>query len=154
MVKEESTKTIDSSDDNSLVTDNVTTSSVDSGNADNSNGNSGNISGGDSKDTATELGEGETTFAFEVIFKGGKTEYYNIKTNETTVLAALLAVNLVECVPSDYGPMVKKISGVRADYDKDNAYWSFYIDGEYANTAADATDIDSDKVYSFKYEKA
>ena len=41
-----------------------------------------------------------------------------------------------------------------ADYDKDGVYWAFYIDGEYAMTGVDATNITDGAQYAFQMEKA
>lgn len=41
-----------------------------------------------------------------------------------------------------------------ADYDKDGVYWAFYIDGEYAMTGVDATNITDGARYAFRMEKA
>ncbi|MDR0984241.1 MAG: DUF4430 domain-containing protein [Ruminococcus sp.] len=107
-----------------------------------------------STQSATEIGEGAKSFSFEVVGKDGTSEFYNVKTNETTVGAALLAVNLIAGDKSEYGLMVKTVNGVEADYDKDGAYWAFYINGEYATVGVDSAKVEDGKTYSFKYEKA
>ena len=39
-----------------------------------------------------------------------------------------------------------------AGYDKDGKYWAFYVDGEYAATGVDSTDITAGATYTFKAE--
>ena len=102
---------------------------------------------------ATDIGEGNTEFAFEVVLEDGTTTLYNVHTDEKTVGAALLGVNLIAGDDSEYGLYVKTVDGVTADYDKDGTYWDFYIDGEYASTGVDSTDVVPGSTYSFKVEK-
>ena len=47
----------------------------------------------------------------------------------------------------------KTVNGITADYDVDQTYWAFYVDGEYAMTGVDATDIVEGSQYMFKVEK-
>ena len=39
-------------------------------------------------------------------------------------------------------------------YDKDGVYWAFYVDGEYASTGVDATEVTAGAAYALKLEKA
>ena len=103
---------------------------------------------------APVLGEGETEFAFSIIDLDGKETAYVIRTNETTVGAALLALGLIQGEDGAYGLYVTAVGGVALDYDKDGAYWAFYIDGEYAMSGVDVTDIVAGTSYAFKAEKA
>ncbi len=100
----------------------------------------------------TTIGEGETEFVFEVVLDDGSTTLFNVKTDETTVGAALLDLGLIAGDESEYGLYVKTVNGVTADYDTDGKYWAFYIDGEYASTGVDSTDIVPGSTYSFKIE--
>ena len=99
-----------------------------------------------------EIGEGETAFTFEVVLDDGTTTCYNVHTDETTVGAALLGVSLIEGEDSEYGLYVKTVDGVTKDYDADGQYWAFYVDGEYASTGVDSTDIVPGSTYTFKVE--
>ena len=66
---------------------------------------------------------------------------------------ALLELGLIEGEEGAYGLYVKKVNGITADYDTDQTYWAFYINGEMAMTGVDATDIEAGSVYSFKVSK-
>jgi len=118
----------------------------------------------DSKEDTTEetkidaskdnvLGKGDTEFTFKVVDKDGNESVFEIHTDEKTVGDALIKLDLLEGEEGDYGLYVKKVNGITADYDKDKTYWAFYIDGEYAMTGVDATDIEEGKTYTFKVEK-
>lgn len=55
---------------------------------------------------------------------------------------------------AEIGEGSKTVNGMTADYDKDGVYWAFYIDGEYAMTGVDATNITDGAQYAFQMEKA
>lgn len=55
---------------------------------------------------------------------------------------------------AEIGEGSKTVNGMTADYDKDGVYWAFYIDGEYAMTGVDATNITDGAQYAFRMEKA
>lgn len=99
------------------------------------------------------LGKGDTEFTFKVVDKDGNESVFEIHTDEKTVGDALIKLDLLEGEEGYYGLYVKKVNGITADYDKDKTYWAFYIDGEYAMTGVDATDIEEGKTYTFKVEK-
>lgn len=83
-------------------------------------------------------GEGATSFTFVVTDKDKDTVTVTVNTDEQTVGAALVALNLVSGSTSEYGLMVDTVNGITLDYNKDGMYWSFYINGEYAMTGVDA----------------
>lgn len=100
-----------------------------------------------------EKGTGATTFTFVVTLADGATTTYTIHTDKKTVGEALLELELIAGEESTYGLYVKTVQGVTADYDVDKTYWAFYIDGEYAMTGVDQTDIKAGTTYTFKIEK-
>lgn len=100
------------------------------------------------------VGEGETVFPFEVTMPDGIKTTYEIHTDKTTVGEALLELGLIAGEDSEYGLYVKTVDGVTLDYDKDGKYWAFYVDGEYAMSGVDVTEITAGAVYGFKAEKA
>lgn len=101
----------------------------------------------------TVLGEGATTFTFIVVDKDGKETPFEIHTDKTIVGEALLDLELIEGDMGDFGLYVKTVNGITADYDTDGTYWAFYVNGEYAMTGVDMTDIVDGDTYSFKVEK-
>lgn len=102
-------------------------------------------------DAATE--EGTLSFTLEVVDGDGNTTNFTINTTKATVGEALLDEGLIEGEESEYGLYVKTVNGITADYDVDQTYWAFYIDGEYASTGVDQTDVVDGSTYSFKVEK-
>ena len=101
---------------------------------------------------AKKLGEGKTTFNFTVVDLEGKETAFEISTDKTTVGAALLDVELIAGEDSAYGLYVKTVNGLTLDYDTDGKYWAFYVNGQYAMSGIDTTDIVAGNVYSFKAE--
>lgn len=101
----------------------------------------------------TVVGEGAVSFTFIVRDAEGTETVFTVKTDSQTVGAALLENDLIAGVESEYGLYVKEVMGIVADYDVDQSYWAFYINGEYAMTGVDSTDIEAGAVYTFAVEK-
>lgn len=102
---------------------------------------------------ATVVGEGSTVFVFAVVDMEGNETVFEVHTDKETVGEALLDCDLIAGEDSDYGLYVKTVNGVTADYDKDGTYWAFYVNGEYASTGVDSTQVEDGAAYMFKIEK-
>lgn len=100
----------------------------------------------------TELGQGSKTVVVEVKAEDQSVQF-TIHTDETTVGAAMLANELIAGDEGEYGLYVKVVNGITADYDVDQSYWAFYIDGEYAMSGIDCTDITEGSVYRLEYTR-
>ena len=107
----------------------------------------------DAQTDATVLGEGQTVFTFNVTDADGNETNFEIHTDKETVGDALLELDLIAGEDSEYGLYVKTVNGITADYDKDQTYWAFYVNGEYAQTGVDSTNVTAGDTYSFKVEK-
>ena len=91
-------------------------------------------------------------FTFIVVDKDGAETSFTISTDKKTVGDALLAEGLIEGEEGAYGLYVKKVNGIVADYNIDQTYWAFYINGEYAMTGVDQTDVEDGATYALKAE--
>lgn len=100
------------------------------------------------------LGQGHTMFEFSVVDKKGNETFFEIHTDKTIVGEALQELDLIQGEDGQYGLYVKTVSGITADYDKDGMYWAFYVNGEYALSGVDTTEIKEGERYSFKIEKS
>lgn len=101
----------------------------------------------------SDLGEGNTEFTLTVTDKDGAESSFTIHTDKENVGEALTEIGIIAGEEGDYGLYVKTVNGVTADYDVDQTYWAFYINGEYASTGVDSTPVTAGDTYSFKVEK-
>ncbi len=96
----------------------------------------------------------EKSFTFKVVDLDGSEKSFDIKTEAKTVGEALVNEGLISGTTGDYGLMVDTVDGVKYDYNADGVYWAFYINGEYAMSGVDSTDITDGATYSFAATKA
>ena len=94
------------------------------------------------------LGEGNTTITL-IVSAEEKSVTFTVKTDKDTIGEALTEVKLIEGQDSSFGMMVTKVNGIAADWDVDQTYWAFYINGEYAMTGVDSTPVTDGTNYSF-----
>ena len=99
------------------------------------------------------LGEGERSFNFKVVDGNGNEVACEVRTDKTVVGEALIELEVIAGEDGAYGLYVKEVNGIVADYDVNGTYWAFYIDGEYAMSGVDTTDIVDGSTYMFKVEK-
>lgn len=98
------------------------------------------------------FGDGGTTVQLEVKVED-QSVTFTIKTDKEILGDALIEHGLIEGDAGAYGLYVKKVNGIRADYDKDGAYWCLYKDGEMSMTGVDTTKISDGEHYEFVYSK-
>jgi len=106
----------------------------------------------DVKSEVAVVGEGATVFSFVVVDANGNEKTYEIHTDKTTVGDALLELDLIAGDTAEYGLYVKTVDSITVDYDTDEKYWAFYINGEYGMTGVDTTPITEGEEYSFRVE--
>ena len=117
------------------------------------NSGAGQTAGNKVIENGATIGEGEKSFVTEVVDADGNTVKFTVQTNEKTVGEALQKLGVIDGEEGDYGLYIKTVNGITADYNKDGVYWAFYVDGEYAMTGADMTDVVDGTVYTFRVEK-
>lgn len=98
------------------------------------------------------FGKGETTVQLEVKVED-QSVTFTVKTDKDTLGEALLENGLIEGEEGAYGLYVKKVNGIRADYELDGAYWGLYKNGEMCMTGVDSTEIADGEHYEFVYSK-
>ena len=99
-----------------------------------------------------EFGSGAKTVVVEVKAEDEMVTF-TIKTDKKTVGEALQEHGLISGEEGPYGLYVKVVNGITADYDVDKSYWSFNINGEYAMTGVDTTEIAEGVTYQLEYTK-
>ena len=90
----------------------------------------------------------DTVLQFEVIDDKSETTYFEVFTTRKTVGEALRDEGLIE-----ERDLITIVNGIIADWEKDNAYWAFCINGVMATTGADDTNIEEGVVYAFVYTR-
>lgn len=108
--------------------------------------------GADVQREGGELGEGSREFALTVTDKDGNETQFTIHTDKEIVGEALQELNLIDGEEGEYGLYVKTVNGITADYDTDGVYWAFYVNGEYAASGVDVTEITEGDSYALKVE--
>lgn len=98
------------------------------------------------------VGTGSSTFTFTVTHSNGEEKSFTVNTDKETVGEALIDEELISGTQGPYGLMVETVDGETVKYEDGGKYWSFYIDGEYAMTGVDSTNITAGATYSFKVE--
>ena len=104
------------------------------------------------KEEPSAQAEGSKAFVLTVTDGEGADTVFNITTQKKTVGEALLDEGLIEGDESEYGLYVIKVNGIEARYEHDGTYWAFYVDGEYATSGVDSTDVVDGANYGFKVE--
>ena len=87
----------------------------------------------------TDLEGNETTFEYT--------------SSAASVGEALVAEGLVVGHEASYGLYIDTVNGITADWDHDQTYWAFYINGEYATTGIGDTPITANTTYSLTLTK-
>ena len=100
----------------------------------------------------TELGEGQKTVLVEVVAED-KTVTFTIHSDKETLGEAMLEHGLIEGENGAYGLYVKKVNGITADYDQNQAYWGFNKNGESMMTGVDGENIQGGEHYELVYTK-
>ena len=102
----------------------------------------------------TEVGEGAANFELTIVDKDGVTHLYRVHTNVGMMGEALTEVGLIDGEQGPYGMYIKSVLGQVLDYETDGMYWSFYVNGEYAQTGVDQIPVEHDGKYMLKAEAA
>ncbi len=104
--------------------------------------------------SAKETEGAKVTFTITIMDGDGNETTQEIETTKTTVGDALMEQGMLEGEESEYGLYIKAVNGIVADYNTTGTYWAFYIDGEYAMTGVDQTEIKEGVSYMLKVESA
>ena len=103
--------------------------------------------------TRPETSEGQKSFTLEIVHADGTTKKQSMKSDAEYLGAYLQEEGIISGEMGQYGLYIKVVDGEKAVYEEDNAYWGFYVDGEYATLGIDQTPIEEGKVYKLEYTK-
>ena len=107
----------------------------------------------------TACGKKEAPAAASVSFKvivtdlDGNESSFEYTSSAASVGEVLVTEGLIEGHETEYGLYIDTVNGITADWDKDQTYWAFYINGEYATTGIDSTEIAADTTYGLTLTK-
>jgi hypothetical protein len=96
------------------------------------------------------VGDGATVFQFIAVDLEGNQSLFEVHTDEETVGAALLALELIAGDLGDYGLYVKTVNGITLDWDTHGKYWALFIGDEYSLTGVDSVAIEAGATYTMK----
>ena len=117
---------------------------------------------GTAEDTAADVADdsdgsgaptGEKVTTVDVVDPEGNVTTFTITTSEEFLRGALEQEQLIEGDESEYGLYIKYVNGIRADYDKDGAYWALSKDGEYLMSGVDTTPVADGDHFELTYSK-
>lgn len=96
--------------------------------------------------------DNKNTITISVFNKEGENIYKERVNTDKQYLIEVLEENKdldVKTENSQYGKYITSIKGIEQG---DNYYWSYYIDGQYADVGVSSCKIENDKTYDFKIE--
>ena len=99
---------------------------------------------------------GSKHIIIEVTGSDGNTVTYEVATDAEFLRQAMDEAEglTYDGTESEYGMMVETVNGEKAVYAEDNAYWAFYVDGEYGQYGIDSQPVEDGVTYSIVYEAA
>ncbi len=106
------------------------------------------------KNIATEVATvAKKDITIEVVNSSEKSVVYDVTTEAEFLRGAMDDAEGLEYSgdESQYGIMVKTVNGELADYDKNGAYWSFTVNGEYSNHGIDTQPINDGDEFVIAY---
>lgn len=99
--------------------------------------------------------EGSKSITIEVLDDHANSTVYQVHTGAEYLRQAMEEAQGLEFsgTESEYGIMVETINGVTVDWNVDQSYWSFYVNGEYCNYGIDTQPIMDGDVFRIVYSK-
>ena len=98
------------------------------------------------------FGTGAKTVKLKVVAEEKSIEF-TVHTDAATLGAALTPFNLIAGEASAYGLYVKKVNGIKADYNEGGWWWCLTKGGEMLMTGVDSTEIADGETYEFTRTK-
>lgn len=106
-------------------------------------------------DTTTEKPGNEdtqkTTFTLAVVQKDGTAKDFTLRTEQTTLGAALLESDLVEAEVNRFGLQIKAVGGAKASFDENNAYWAVFSGEQAADRDPGLIPVENGGSYKLVY---
>ena len=98
--------------------------------------------------------QGAKTYTLTVVHADHNSKNFTLHTDEEYLGPALKNEKLISGTESEFGMMVEVVDGEQAIWEKDGAYWAFYIGDEYAQTGVDSTPVNDGDSFKLEYTLA
>ena len=100
--------------------------------------------------------QGSKAITVSVVDDTGAQTDYSLRTDAEYLRQALEELEglTIEGTEDSYGLYVTAVNGLRADYEADGAYWSFYVNGEYCMEGVDTQPVADGDAFTIQYELA
>lgn len=99
--------------------------------------------------------QGAKSITIEVVDNNAASVMYDVHTDAEYLRQAMEEAEGLEFsgTESEYGLMVDTVNGVTADWNVDQSYWSFYVNGEYCNYGIDSQPVVDGDAFQIIYSK-
>ena len=99
--------------------------------------------------------QGDKSITIEVVDNNAASTSYEVHTDAQYLRQAMEEAEGLEFsgTESEYGMMVETVNGVTADWNVDQSYWSFYVNGEYCNYGIDTQPVVDGDAFQIVYSK-
>lgn len=94
---------------------------------------------------------GSKTITVTVVHSDGKSQEFSYSTDKAYLGEVLQEAGLISGTPGEFGLYIETVDGETASWEKNGAYWAFYVGEEYATTSVDLTPITDGAVYKLVY---
>ena len=97
--------------------------------------------------------EGSKAITIEIVNKAQESTVYELKTDAEFLRQAMDEAEglTYDGSESEYGMMVSTVNGEIADYNVDQSYWGFYVNGEYCNYGIDTQPVYDGDAFQIVY---
>lgn len=93
------------------------------------------------------------TFTLQIVHADGTTVEKQITTTQTYLANALFDEKILVEEDALKTGMYTIVDGEKASWEKDQAYWGFYVNGGYAVEGMNTTEIEDSAVYKLEYTR-
>ncbi|MFG6356685.1 MAG: DUF4430 domain-containing protein [Acetatifactor sp.] len=99
--------------------------------------------------------QGAKTITIEVVDDNAASTLYTTHTDAEYLRQAMEETDGLEFsgTEGEFGLMVETVNGVTADYNADQSYWGFYVNGEYCNLGIDTQPVTDGDAFRIVYTR-
>lgn len=99
--------------------------------------------------------QGAKSITIEVVDNNANSTMYDVHTDAEYLRQAMEEADGLEFSgsESEYGMMVETVNGVTADWNVDQSYWGFFVNGDYCNYGIDSQPVADGDAFQIIYSK-